>query len=88
VCRLGDGDGGTGAYGLGLADDGGDGLGGISEDGRGVHPIQVDVRRHVQARHPRSLMILARSSPPPFAVGVDEVMISSSSALDHCNVCD
>jgi hypothetical protein len=40
-----------GAYGLGLADDGGDGLGGVGEDGGGVHPIQVHVGRHVEARH-------------------------------------
>jgi hypothetical protein len=46
--------GGRRAYGLGLADDGGDGLGGFGEDGGGVHPIQVHVRRHVQARHSRS----------------------------------
>jgi len=43
------------AYGLWLADDVGDGLGGFGEDGGGVHPLQVHVGRHVQARHPRSL---------------------------------
>jgi hypothetical protein len=69
----GDGDGVMGAYDLRLADDGGDDLGGFSEDGGCVHPIQVDVRRHVQARHPRSLTIPERSSPSPslFTAGDD-----------------
>ena len=53
--------GGEGAYGLRLADDGGDGAGGVGEDGGGVHPLQVHVRRHVQARHlpPPLLLLLA-----------------------------
>jgi len=53
------------AYGLRLADDVGDGRGGFAEDGRGVHPLQVDVRRHVQARHPRRLRPSLRLPLPP-----------------------
>ena len=70
------------AYSLWLADDIGDGLGGFGEDGGGVHPLQVHVGRHVQARHPRSLPL-----PLPPLRNCLRLAAFSSSALLRSLLC-